>query len=67
MGGAFAQPGAPCEFQYGCSAAGLLSLSVELYELMREAGKEQNVLLRFGMPTLDESRAAVPQLYTPAA
>jgi hypothetical protein len=47
--------------------SGLTSLSVEMDELMREVGKEQSPLLRSGSPTLDASRAAVSQLYIPAA
>ena len=47
--------------------SGLTSLSVEMDELMREVGKEQSPLLRSGTPTLDASRAAVSQLYIPAA
>jgi hypothetical protein len=46
---------------------GLLHLSTEMDELMREVGKEQSVLLRSSTPTLDESRLAVSQLYIPAA
>ena len=47
--------------------SGLLRLSVEMDELMNEVGQEQNVLLRFGTPTLDQSREAVAKLYIPAA
>lgn len=47
--------------------SGLLHLSVEIDELMKEVGQEQNVLLRFGTPTLDQSREAVAKLYIPAA
>jgi len=54
-------------FDSGEKLSGLLSLSVEMDELMKEVGKEQSELLRFGTPTLDASRAAVSQLYIPAA
>jgi hypothetical protein len=47
--------------------SGLLSLSIEMDELMREVGKEQNELLQYGTPTLDASRAAVSHLHIPAA
>jgi hypothetical protein len=45
----------------------LLALSVEMDELTREVAKEQSERLRYGTPTLDASRAAVSQLYIPAA
>ncbi|HKT72826.1 MAG TPA: hypothetical protein VJQ47_08040, partial [Steroidobacteraceae bacterium] len=45
----------------------LLSLSVEMDELVREVGKEQSERLRYRAPTLDATRAAVSQLYIPAA
>jgi hypothetical protein len=47
--------------------SGLLTLSVEMDELMKEVGQEQNVLLRFGTPSLQQSREAVAKLYIPAA
>lgn len=47
--------------------SGLLSLSVEMDELLKEVAQEQNVVLRFGAPTLDQSREAVAKLYIPAA
>jgi len=45
----------------------LLRLSLEMDQLMREVGKEQNERLRYGTPTLDASRTAVSQVYIPAA
>lgn len=47
---------------------GLLHLSVEMDDLMKEVAKEQNALLRFGEgPSLEQSRDAVSSLYIPAA
>jgi hypothetical protein len=54
-------------FDSADSLTGLLLLSVELDDLMKEVGREQNVLLRLGTPTLDQSREAVSKLYLPAA
>jgi hypothetical protein len=47
---------------------GLLHLSVQLDELMKEVGGEQNILLRLlDAPSLQQSRDAVSSLYIPAA
>jgi hypothetical protein len=47
--------------------SGLLTLSVEMDELMKEVAPEQNALLRFSTPSLQQSREAVAKLYIPAA
>lgn len=47
--------------------SGLVGLSIEMGELMREVAKEQSPLLRFGIPTLEACRGAVSSLYIPAA
>jgi hypothetical protein len=54
-------------FDSADKTSALLALSVEMDELVREVAKEQNERLRSGTPTLDASRAAVSQLYIPAA
>lgn len=47
---------------------GLLHLSVEIDDLMREVAKEQNVLLRYGSgPSLEQCRDAVSSVYIPTA
>ena len=47
--------------------SGLLTLSVEIDELMKEVGLEQNALLRFSTPSLQQSRDSVAKLYIPTA
>ena len=55
-----------CIFDSADKLAALLLLSVEMDDLMKEVGQEQNVFLRFGTSTLDQSREAVSQLYIPS-
>jgi hypothetical protein len=58
--------GSRCILDSEAKFGAMLSLSVEMDDLLRQVGKEQsNLLAREKLPSLNESRAAIGSLYIP--
>jgi hypothetical protein len=58
--------GSPRIFDTDAKLDGLLRLSIEMDDLLKEVAKEQDYFIRFGgEPGLSESRQAVAKAYIP--